>query len=373
VTFTDGYFPFCVREVAEDGEPFEEWDQTTFFVEIDDLDFPEGNLRYASKITTGRVTVYGKHTPYPVGFTLQEMSWLYWRISKWDSGFQDMTNLTVPAITANGGHYTFINPDFTWNPDSVTSDALTLNLSSLTANSKGVSKARIYRVPQENFLFTAANVIDDSSLLVCPGTLFWKSDDTLSIDIGPPLAVKGAAGEWPHFGEIHNDVVVGQLCGVSTELTLDCRGGLGLRITDIIKIGDLYYPGFWGADLDVVEADGLSLEIFRSQAKEEGFQDGPAPGTRQEFTNTFENSSWFSRTWLPGGRIYTEEPYTPSAGVISVTLTFGPFSKTFNLGCWVDPLNPNNFTPAGSVAYLAEAKSYFTYGGIYNEDTGAPV
>lgn len=90
-------FPFPIRELAEDGETFKKWDGSTVY---------EGT---ASRSDSKQVTVYGPKTIYPLGFTLLELAELYWRVKTlkvsytWKrtetSGGYSIGNYNVPSAT----------------------------------------------------------------------------------------------------------------------------------------------------------------------------------------------------------------------------------------------------------------------------------
>lgn len=100
-SYQDGWFPFQIPELAEDGAPFEVWDGSTLYgrydVDLTSGDYPDdgyGNSQSTSgysysgkpsKSSSGFVTTVGPGSPYPLGpFTLEQLSELYWRVRAWN-------------------------------------------------------------------------------------------------------------------------------------------------------------------------------------------------------------------------------------------------------------------------------------------------
>ena len=379
MTYCDGYFPFCVREVAEDGEPFEAWDETTYLTTVIPAGFgPGGTRKIPSKSPATFVTVYGKHTQYPVGLTLDQISWLYWRVSHWDSGFQNMAEEVVPAATANGGSYSFVNDAWVWTATSAMNEDINFGFSDLFNFTKGSSKARVIRNSSPYFEHIETEPLDNHERLSCPGTLQWMKDtNTSGASATPIIALKANGSGGSEVSKLDTDVDSSDGCSVMSRLTFDASGGLGLRLSSgVLKVEDLYYPRMFGdsgfAFLGFgANTFGLLFKMEKSQELTETFVDGPPPGQKTEtsgFSSRFSARCFFDGTEFTGGAVFS-----PSATVISVNLKFGPHDETFELGGWVSNLEPNTFTPQGTVTYLAQAKKYFTYGEIYNEDTGEPV
>ena len=83
-----GYFPFCVPEVAEDGNPFQTWDGSTLYSVDSQISFNVPN-EAPSKTKDSLVTVYGPGSLYPIGpLTLEQAAYAFWKVKKWDVSIQ---------------------------------------------------------------------------------------------------------------------------------------------------------------------------------------------------------------------------------------------------------------------------------------------
>lgn len=92
---TIGNFPFCIQENAQDGLPVEFWDGVTYQGE-DREDSHTEVYFLPSKTSAGvfdpdnpsgpnvPIDVLGDGTFYPVGFTFEELMFLYWRVRRFD-------------------------------------------------------------------------------------------------------------------------------------------------------------------------------------------------------------------------------------------------------------------------------------------------
>jgi hypothetical protein len=91
-----GLFPFCVKELAEDGQPFEVWDGVTLFETT--IDGEEGPS-FPSKSSSKLITVYGNKTEYNFGLTLHELMLIYWRVSKYKITIDGDFEVSLPSLT----------------------------------------------------------------------------------------------------------------------------------------------------------------------------------------------------------------------------------------------------------------------------------
>jgi hypothetical protein len=85
-----GAYGWTIITRAQDGDPVEIWDGSTYG--------PDGAT--ASKSSSAQITVVGPGTPYPIGFTLQELSRFYW-LPRWDDIQIDSSETDIEA-TASG-------------------------------------------------------------------------------------------------------------------------------------------------------------------------------------------------------------------------------------------------------------------------------
>jgi hypothetical protein len=111
-----GFFPFCIKELAEDGEPFEEWDQST----VVDENMP-------SKTSDEPVTVYGSGTEYFIGLTLDELMYLFWKPKQLKLVFEGQYELSLPEISVVDGYWDDSDPP-QWIEVPRTADAIDMTV-----------------------------------------------------------------------------------------------------------------------------------------------------------------------------------------------------------------------------------------------------
>lgn len=113
--YTDGYFPFCFPQVAEDGLPFEEWDGETLHTETVEYTIGYGDEAETyldtrinpSKSGSAKITVYGEGTHYPIKLTLEQVSEMYWKWRKVKFEFSELGGWaegSTISVSIDGGY-----------------------------------------------------------------------------------------------------------------------------------------------------------------------------------------------------------------------------------------------------------------------------
>ena len=116
-------FPFPIRELAEDGKPFEQWDGSTAAKPADYCS------KEPSKSSAQFVDVFGEGSFRPYGFTLSEITELFWRARRWKFSLDPSTTVSISAesVTTQGGHYVYASGGWRWVEASVTADSVALS------------------------------------------------------------------------------------------------------------------------------------------------------------------------------------------------------------------------------------------------------
>lgn len=95
-----GHLPFCIPEVAQDGKPFQVWDQVTLF-----------GKNKPSKSASEDITVYGSGTEYFIGLTLEELMLFYWKAKTYKLSFANKFTFTTPQVSVTTGYWdTSVDP-----------------------------------------------------------------------------------------------------------------------------------------------------------------------------------------------------------------------------------------------------------------------
>jgi hypothetical protein len=93
LTFADGHFPYPVKRLAQDNQPFEPWDGETFY---------SGQI---SKSSGQMVHTAGQNSYYDIGpLTLEQASFLFWRVTEWEAKLEiDVTAASGPVSVSIAG------------------------------------------------------------------------------------------------------------------------------------------------------------------------------------------------------------------------------------------------------------------------------
>lgn len=91
-------FPFCVPRLAEDGEPFQQWDGQTYYSVDSQFSFNVPQ-QAPSKTEDSIITVYGQGSMYPIGpLTLEQAMHAYWKVKEWSVTINyDIQHQTPPV------------------------------------------------------------------------------------------------------------------------------------------------------------------------------------------------------------------------------------------------------------------------------------
>jgi len=77
-------FPFCIRELNELGQPFQQYDGVTTFTDEYGRDYPSGS-------SDQYTTVYGEGSYYPIKLTTSQIMQLFWSINFATIAYPDLT------------------------------------------------------------------------------------------------------------------------------------------------------------------------------------------------------------------------------------------------------------------------------------------
>jgi len=152
-----GLFPFCVKEFAEDGEPFEVWDGVTLFKTT--IDGEEGPS-FPSKSSSELITVYGNGTEYNFGLTLSELMLIYWRVSKYKITIEGDFVVSLPSLT-----HTVTKTECDYSVTATaTAGAVSASLSlPVSDEASSLSENESGKVCNEQFFLNIINIDDDAS------------------------------------------------------------------------------------------------------------------------------------------------------------------------------------------------------------------
>jgi hypothetical protein len=307
MTFLDGHFPFCVAEVAEDGEPFEVWDGTTYYT--------PSLTSTPSKSSSELVTVVGDGTNYPLKLTLDEVMSLYWQQKiiqvsvDWSGTLRFEVDSSWSQTVVSGVGKLFLGFNFELEEDDFAEATLNVRLEdpyqkvcghdeTFTGNAR-LSTGSASVVFLEEYLYEPNPIISVDSDF---------SAENISSYMSSPQSVSTYSGG-PDSGEPWFDN--------STNASLFS----GIR--PVIKIGNDYYP---------------RTSIFASPV-----QSGPSA----LFVSTLK---------------------LPTRNISRGQLTLKNSSATATV--WGSSGGANATIDTISADIEISCLKYFTYNGIYDEDTG---
>lgn len=355
-----GHFPFCVKRLAEDGAPFEAWDGATYV-------FNSSNTsKRPSKTESSLVTVYGTHTPYPVGFTLAELMEIFWRCKRFDLSVDGSISVTSPAITANGGYYTGDPP--VWVATSATVPSI-----SLTASNVGPAYV------QGDYTFDAfggagTEQPDPPKHKVCMGPfsgIKWNPYDSSNVYLPPPTLL--ALGLTFSFGESDTDSNTDSAEGSSASNSATVAIGLDMRLSleDVIFAEDKYWPRFQSVNPN----NKIFADVRRSSEARQ--PSGDWTNVSEIRIALYQISSYFNEGIPDGAEISRTIPF-------EITLSEGN-TIAFPVGTWrqvytawaapeteVDHPHDASLVPSMPTFKIVCTK-WWEYGGIYDENTGQPT
>ena len=324
--YADGYFPFCIpTEIA--GLPFTEWDETTYYentsvVEVDD-ETGEYTITVVTKgysnSTTVLQPVVGDGTPW-VKMSIEAFSELYWRVRR----------LTLDApLTA----------EMQWKPYS--SDSVTADLTASPIDNDGTPR-----------VFGQSDYRDDHGHLVCGYKNQWA--DT------PDMTVTGTLS-YPV------DVPVIDVTGTGTaDMSAEPEQGTNsatLSATIFASNNLASWARAVATEPGFVYVRLASILTVHIRSWNELFEHVIHLG--RESWGSYENIEFFS------GR--SDQTTTATITLLGIDYEVPVSREVIGLDQSVTlaecELPTGNFTEPIKII----ADQYWTYGGIYDEDTGEPV
>lgn len=321
-----GYFPFCIKEVAEDGQPFETWNKSTYFNN-------QGNNE-PSKSSSELITVYGSGTRHFIGpLSLEELMYLYWRPKTYSISILGQYPISVGSVTNTRGQWNNDNApapsDLTW---TWTSSQDTINGISATLqqpqNSEGLTEDLTYVRPFINEL----NLIcigSNEAIDLTTGLFFSQENDS-------PLDEGTAIGNVQLSSRIYANTI------------FDWNH-------NIIKVNNnQYYIGYYSsAYLQVYSRkerftqvpDGPSVVVF---PREQNF---PYPTITSveyevEYSNYFFPNYYGFGSMSGGEFVPIGEPFLTNENSFNLTLNFPSGPKTFSTDVYMYEYEENPFEPS---------------------------
>jgi hypothetical protein len=392
-----GSFPFCIKETAQDGLPVEIWDGTTYYDSLGPSEdgayvgpeeevlrwVPAKNAGVSSYDENGdftgdlRVDVVGEGTERPVGLTLEELTFMYWRVRRWD----------VKPINGDAWSYEI--------------GEVSVDIWPQIEN--GLEFENTLRTPGSPPQFSRPKP-DAEKGLVCPfsyylsyGQSLGAAEDGVDLSTPPSYAYESVS--------VRHNISIRLLPIIVSDYLIE---------SPIYRIGDLYYPpirvrSVAGGNFGLVPSGYLRVKGRLEYDDLEGGGSGVI-GYYREIGNYFEMSIWPYKpkeetynfdlwegdesAWpwygygpplpLPTGlqRALKENAFRlilkfPSRDItIPYYAIYNPNDafRNDNVGTEYEVLYDYSVEDLeGPITYTIEASKYYTYGGTYDEDTGEPV
>ena len=260
-----GLFPFCIKEVAEDGKPFEKWDLFTTHIHQftpdgetapDSLwiyqEYENSGGTQPSKLSSKLITVYGSGTRYFVGpLSLEELMYFYWVPKKYSATINGQYETSIDSITNTYGDWENAGEgQYVWAPFQETLGPLQSTLR--YPNDSGILPRRntgqlteftrlINPPPPFDYNnFWGDGPLDERQLVCSPSNSFINfGSGQNNINDG------GVYGDFPHFrldmsSFVEQDASVENFGGIS--LGLRCAFETIIDYRQAIKTGnDAYY------------------------------------------------------------------------------------------------------------------------------------
>ena len=356
-SYQDGWFPFQIPEIAEDGAPFEVWDGSTLYgrydVDLTSGDYPDdgyGNSQSTSgysysgkpsKSSSVYVTTVGPGSPYPVGpFNLEQLSELYWRVRDW--------NFLVAPVTAITSGTQSISSSISGTISAIRSDGTN------SAAATPLDMVVTGNFPAQKFLCATTGYISTNYTDPPPSDIY-----EVRFSCNPPddgvSANSFIASGWT--GSLHQATIYsgqgswGAPYAPVVAQRIPASGGTPARIRYWLSEA-MIMPGI----LETASSTHLSPYSF-SQSSSAVFSD-------QAATRVYEN---WTKTISVGG-ISSSQTHTSNIiqNRILIVMNTGTVSGTFD-----SQFTGNISLP--SVTLTLTATFWHDYDGTYNTSTGNPV
>ena len=317
-----GYFPFCIQENAQDGLPVEFWDGVTYYKlegqwpDGDDDPF-EGTVDfYPSKTSNVPIDVLGDGTFYPVGFTFEELMFLYWRVRRFD----------VKPVDG---------PEWIAGP---------LDVFPIIEGGTELEIANYFGAPRP--------LQNAEARLVCGPQTFRQLDRVFYqyYPYGAAIHIDDYLEEGDEIGQIFFSL---DLLFFPIGRTYPQGGSLGPESGPVYRSGDLYYPRIY------VQGSYRNFEQLAPPGYEtRNFQKNILPFKYKE-EDWDVNIGWIDVSGPPKADSFRLILKLPTR---DVTIPFYALIG-YEYPNFPDPL----------ITLVIEPSKYLTYGGTYDEDTGQPV
>lgn len=328
-----GYFPFCIRELAEDGEPFEEWDQSTLY------NFNNNGDNQPSKSSSERITVYGNGTRHFIGpLNLEEVMYFYWRPKIYSVSILGTYPISVGSVTNTRGQWNNNNappPEdltWTWTSSQDTIDGISATLQS----------PQNLGSPNQFLFETYTRPFNSELSLICNGS---NTGELESVFLTTGL----------NFSQENDSPLEGGFAIGNVQISSQIFAAPLFNMGDIIKVkNNEYYIGFLGvAYLQIASRkerftqvpDGPSVVVF---PREQNF---PFPTITSieyevEYSNYFfPNNSGFGS--MAGGEfVGVGDPFLTNKNSFNLTLNFPNGSKTFSTDVYMYEYETTPFPPS---------------------------
>ncbi|MBU3720745.1 MAG: hypothetical protein FGM22_08315 [Burkholderiaceae bacterium] len=338
MTFCDGHFPFAVTEQVYYGSAWHEigeWDGTTFY------DPGDGSLN-PSADSSAVFPVTGKWTPYPVGFTLEQMCELFWR---WRHAKMTLTNLGVFTLTADSITDTNEALGTSVASGSATATAELL-LKSYTRRSRWLVPPNFVEPDRPEAELIGSGWAVRGEYIVTEGGV-----DASSL-VEHSIKTRYSAGATDSSTGSGSGVLAGASAAVGLEFLLQAYFARP-SITDypVIKSAGLYWPAldFSGAWDGTIDRSANTAGVYDSR-----------------FLHRYVSS------------LLRYDTYAETTDELEVKVKLGSGDVDFVVGLY--KLDDSVFFGSEDVGLFSErpkleiaCDKFFTYGGIYDEATGARI
>lgn len=345
-----GRLPWPIREVDEDGEAFQPWDQATFASDYGSEVKPS---RYADRF----VPVYGPGTSRWIGLTIEEVIFLYYRCRRFVISLEGLENfkIEVPGVTATGGNWDFVDDHYVWVPYTATIEGCTV-LPVVDVDSAGVPDRQKAEVGWDSIDAESPgypeNLINDIArrynIYLSTGSVGENM-----YDVKFPLALPYYHQDGRFDGSSENGAYVG------SDGSLLFAATTSVNAHDIIRGTDgLYYPN-WLAD-----TEEIAINAWKNTGRV-WYTEGSSPTGRNY------NIDGTSKSLRVGLRPSWDTAPTPTALSIPFEVRFPWGTKASSILLMHDPFWDADYDvlpPLPTVVITCD--KFWTWHGIYNEATG---
>lgn len=370
--YAEGYFPFQVPEKDKNGDAFQEWDGVTKW------------YGYPSRSSGEYIPVVGDNTLFPLKLTLEQALEVYWRVERWKltADASELIITTVPSATASGGGLYQANtsppPEWKWIASpSATVEELTapqLDIGIYLAENGYIGQYNEYGEPIAPIKHKAKE-----KSLVC----YWPYIFAAMDPDDPSSLASEQFGDGPAYGNIYTDY--------ETDSNSDSQNGneAANSVTSFMEFGyRMPQKGFlasgYSSQNSLFIKSGehyyLSLElnvrisINWSKGTTRRLQEGDAPGVTYENTVASSYFDFVSYNSIASNATkLTTLPVVVQLTLSNDQTVEANFRSVFQSVSVTNMPDPPDGLLTGIPKICISADKYWTYGGIYNENTGAKV